>query len=668
LSGNLPSSLGSLSALSGLSLSSNQFTGDIPAGVWNLTQITGIYLNSNQLSDTIPVSIANLSQLGTLNLANNKMYGNLPSTLANLSHLSYLLLSENQFTGGIPSSIGADPLVVFDVSNNLLTDTLPSSLGRPPYLEQVLASDNQLTGSIPDSLTNCPMMLYIRLSNNKLTGHIPDSIGKLSQLSKLYLQNNQLSGPIPSSISQLTTIDSINIANNHFLFTGMQYLPATQDGVAYSPQANLPLIQSGDTLYVSAGGIPAQDTFKLYNNGTLIATQIADSVFIINQQGKYNIVATNAGAPLLTLYSDTAGANLILPTLTTTATQTITGNTPTDITSGIFNLTTLTPSAGVNGLTGNVTALVTIDAGISTFQGSPYVQRHYDITPDNNAATAQATVTLYFTQQDFDAYNTYVTSHNLTISLLPSGGIDNGNVLITQYHGQFTGTSNPANYSQGSELITPIAAWDAVNDWWTVTFPVTGFSGFFLSSGGTPLALDLLNFTAQRQGQSVNLQWQTTNEINTNQFIVQRGSDNTSFTTIGTVPAKNLQSINTYSYTDANPLTGDNFYRLKMQDLSGNYSYSPIVSVSFGASASLYQVYPNPVTNTANVYFNSKGAISYTIDVTDLSGRRMQQVTGVSAQGLNSVTIDMQGYASGVYTITITDGEYSKQTLKVSKL
>ena len=670
LSGNLPSSLGSLSGLGSLSLSSNQFTGNIPSGIWNLLQLSSLNLSSNQLADTIPVSVANLSQLGTFNLANNKMYGNLPSTLGNLSHLDYLFLSGNQFTGSIPSSIGNDPLVVFDVSDNLLTDTLPSSLGRSVNLQQVLASDNQLTGSIPDSLANCncPLLEVIRLCNNKLTGHIPDSIGKLSQLVILELQNNQLSGPIPSSISQLTTIDSINIAHNHFLFTGMQNLPVTQDGLAYSPQANLPLTQSGDTLYISASGIPAQDTFKLYNNGTLIATQIADSTFIITQQGKYNIVATNAAAPLLTLYSDTAGANLILPASTTTASQTITGNTPTDITSGIFNLTTLTSIAGVNGLTGNVTALVTIDTAISTFQGSPYVQRHYDITPDNNAATAQATVTLYFTQQDFDAYNAYVTSHNLTLSLLPGGGIDNGNVQITQYHGQFNGTANPANYSQGSELITPIVTWDAVDNWWTVTFPVNGFSGFFLSSGGTPLALDLLNFTAQRQGQSVSLQWQTTNEINTKQFIVQRGSDNTSFTAIGTVPAKNLQSINTYSYTDANPLTGDNFYRLKMQDLNGNYSYSPIVSVSFGASASLYQVYPNPVTNTANVYFNAKGATSYTIDVTDLSGRRMQQVTGVSAQGLNNVTIDMQGYVSGMYTITITVGEYGKQTLKVNKL
>jgi Leucine-rich repeat (LRR) protein len=671
LSGNLPSSLGSLSSLLNLSLQSNQFTGNIPAGIWNMTQLGNLFLNSNQLSDTIPISIGNLSYLETLNLANNKMYGNLPSTLGSLGLIN-IYLSGNQFTGGIPSSIGGDPnLEVLDVSNNLLTDTIPSSLGRPFYLEQLIASNNQLTGSIPDSITNCSQLEALELNNNKLTGKIPDSIGKLSSyLVYLELENNQLNGPIPSSISQLQGLDmdSINIANNHFLFTGMQYLPATQVGLAYAPQANLPLIQSGDTLYVSAGGIPAQDTFKLYNNGILIATQIADSDFVINQQGKYNIVATSAGAPLLTLYSDTAGANLILPTSTTTATQTITGNTPTDITSGIFNLSTLTSSAGVNGLTGNVTALVTIDTAISTFQGSPYVQRHYDITPDNNAATAQATVTLYFAQQDFDAYNTYVTAHNPSIPLLPSGGVDNGNVQITQYHGQFTGTANPANYSQGSELITPIAAWDAVNNWWTVTFPVTGFSGFFLSSGGTPLALNLLNFTAQRQGQSVSLQWQTTNEINTKQFIVQRGSDNNSFTTIGTVPAKNLQSINTYSYTDANPVTGDNFYRLKMQDLSGNYSYSLTVLVSFGSSASLYQVYPNPVTNTTNVYFNANAATSYTIDVTDLSGRRMQQVTGISAQGLNSVTIDMQGYASGMYTITITDGEYEKQTLKVSKL
>ena len=47
----------------------------------------------------------------------------------------------------------------------------------------------------------------------------------------------------------------------------------------------------------------------------------------------------------------------------------------------------------------------TIDATVQSFGGNAYLQRHYDIEPMNNASTATATLTLYFTQQDFDNYN-----------------------------------------------------------------------------------------------------------------------------------------------------------------------------------------------------------------------------------------------------------------------
>jgi hypothetical protein len=67
-------------------------------------------------------------------------------------------------------------------------------------------------------------------------------------------------------------------------------------------------------------------------------------------------------------------------------------------------LLTLTPTPGINSLSGNVTCKVIIDTAIASFNNKPYVQRHYDITPAINAANAQATVTLYFTQQDFDNF------------------------------------------------------------------------------------------------------------------------------------------------------------------------------------------------------------------------------------------------------------------------
>lgn len=60
---------------------------------------------------------------------------------------------------------------------------------------------------------------------------------------------------------------------------------------------------------------------------------------------------------------------------------------------------------GASPLAGTVSSCVTLDATTQYFNGEPYVQRHYDIEPATNPATATATVTLYFTNQEFIDYN-----------------------------------------------------------------------------------------------------------------------------------------------------------------------------------------------------------------------------------------------------------------------
>ena len=78
---------------------------------------------------------------------------------------------------------------------------------------------------------------------------------------------------------------------------------------------------------------------------------------------------------------------------------------------------------------------------------------------------------------------------------MPTNGTDNGNVRISQYHGAFTGSSNPANYSDSNAVvIIPAVEWDNEKNWWTVTFPVSGFSGFFITTGNSVLPLTLLDF------------------------------------------------------------------------------------------------------------------------------------------------------------------------------
>ncbi len=99
------------------------------------------------------------------------------------------------------------------------------------------------------------------------------------------------------------------------------------------------------------------------------------------------------------------------------------------------------------------------------------------------------------------------------------------------------------------------------------------------------LPLTWLSFTAKKQATSVLLNWSTTTELNTRDFLVQHSTDGIIWETIGTLPsAGNSSSVENYSFVDNNPTKGINYYRLLQQDIDGKSSYSKIVSVLFTAN------------------------------------------------------------------------------------
>ena len=62
--------------------------------------------------------------------------------------------------------------------------------------------------------------------------------------------------------------------------------------------------------------------------------------------------------------------------------------------------------SGTEPVSGMVNTCVKIDSSVQGTTSQHYVQRHYDITPNINPATSTATLTLYFTQEEFDSFNT----------------------------------------------------------------------------------------------------------------------------------------------------------------------------------------------------------------------------------------------------------------------
>jgi hypothetical protein len=167
----------------------------------------------------------------------------------------------------------------------------------------------------------------------------------------------------------------------------------------------------------------------------------------------------------------------------------------------------------------------------------------------------------------------------------------------------------------------------------------------------TPLRLT--DFTAKLANQSVQLQWSTSAELNTSHFEIEKSANGTNFKKTGSVKAAgNSSSDRNYSYNDQQPSNGTNYYRLKMIDADGSFTYSKIVVVRMNGST-LLQAFPNPAKNV--LYVQATGSDKNTLlRITDGAGKVVREQK-VILNGTTSFTIDISTLPKGIYYLTLKD-------------
>jgi len=366
--------------------------------------------------------------------------------------------------------------------------------------------------------------------------------------------------------------------------------------------------------------------------------------------------------PLNTMPAGVAGAGSVCTTIVADP-----GATTTATDASCNAIASILPS-GSSPVSGTVQSCVTLTSTVPTYNGIAYVPRYYSLEPSANASTSTATVTLYFTQADFDAYNAARGSE----PALPTGSNDAtgiANLTISQFHG--TGTTPDTYAGTGGTIIPTSVVWNSATSLWSVTFDVTGFSGFFVS--GTPivpLPLTLINFSGQAESAGNLLTWQTASEENTAYFEVQRAIRGTaSFEDLGRVAAAGNSSLTRqYNYTDALASTHPAYsYRLKMVDEDGRYTYSPIVTLQPAVPSLNVVVAPNPFVTPVSLTVGSPAAGAATVVVLNMNGARLVERSVVLQKGDNALDVSMiAGLPQGVYFLQVTTGT-QQQTAKFVK-
>lgn len=250
------------------------------------------------------------------------------------------------------------------------------------------------------------------------------------------------------------------------------------------------------------------------------------------------------------------------------------------------------------------------------------------------------------------------------------GGGGGGGVIITN------GAFLSANINAGSNGFTRAG---------NTTNPVTNTYGSFPGSAGvlitlalapqqvntlhpsapcTTLPVTIVSFTAAKNNGTTTLAWQVTDAVNFSSFDITYSTDGINFSALGNVPYQTQKD--TYSFVHASA-TGNIYYRLKLIDQDGSYSYSKIILVKEVAADNTLQLYPQPANNFMNVQVSAVRSQQTTVKIYTMEGRLVNKMNIQLNAGNNSFIIDkLSGYATGTYSMSILiDGKMQYKKLIV---
>lgn len=180
---------------------------------------------------------------------------------------------------------------------------------------------------------------------------------------------------------------------------------------------------------------------------------------------------------------------------------------------------------------------------------------------------------------------------------------------------------------------------------------LTSNSVYRVSATTGSLPLTLLSFTGTPANSGVRLNWKTGMEDNVQHFDVEFSRDGTTFTAVGSVASANQPTGADYNYYHPVPENGDVFYRLKMMDIDGSYSYSGIIKVRLDSKTKPV-VSPSIITN-GRIQLQLQQDNHYTM--MELIAANGAVIKRVSIGGLaGNVSIPVNQLNAGIYFVRLS--------------
>jgi len=178
------------------------------------------------------------------------------------------------------------------------------------------------------------------------------------------------------------------------------------------------------------------------------------------------------------------------------------------------------------------------------------------------------------------------------------------------------------------------------------------------------LPIELISFNAAwlQKGKTVKLDFKTDKESGICCFDIEKSADGFNFYSIGTLPAKNISGIQSYSFIDSDATGKKQFYRLKIKGIAGQVDHSNIQQLQNNTATEIL-VFPNPTTNVLQLQLN-KAFDKMNVQIINRTGQMVKQM--VLPASTQIITIPVHNLAAGKYWLHLQSGG-EKQVLQFIK-
>jgi hypothetical protein len=178
------------------------------------------------------------------------------------------------------------------------------------------------------------------------------------------------------------------------------------------------------------------------------------------------------------------------------------------------------------------------------------------------------------------------------------------------------------------------------------------------------LPVQLVSFSGSVNDKEVNLRWQTSSEVNSNYFLVEKSSDGSSFEKIGMVGAAgNSNSPRNYAYDDRSFTNRpDVFYRLKLVDKDGKYKYSPVIVIKASRHDGDVRLFPTTLSPGGELHLETNVARATNLSVCfyDAAGRMLKVAALPVNAGKNNIVITDMPVIRGNLLVRISCSEFTR--------